>query len=248
MAHNNNYVPLLPYPEWCIAFLAFRGAFLAFSAVGETPFRHRRVKFGAGARKSVKKSFLKKCAFYFFEKVFSPCSRKHDFHPLGTVQTFVWTCLPAGESFLGLPFFQKRQGLPTKLLGFTVALNWKIVYYIQKSSKDFKGDDDMDTLLKEVENRLQLLEAVNVEEDDLKTFTVRLPIGLIENLENIGSVLQLKRTEVARMILTHGVDEIIKKYEMKFEKSGVSFEDMYAVELGEKTLQDVLEAKGDSKK
>ena len=111
----------------------------------------------------------------------------------------------------------------------------------------------MDSLLKEVENRLDIVNGVvREEDDDTKVFAVRLPIGLIENLENIGDILQMKRTEVARMILTHGTDEIIKKYEMKFERHGVSFEDMYDMETGKKTLQDILaakeEAKGDSKK
>lgn len=99
----------------------------------------------------------------------------------------------------------------------------------------------MNSLLKEVENRLDVIGTAHMEDDDLKVFTVRLPIGLIENLENIGTILQLKRTEVARMILTHGAAEIIKEYNMKFESIGVSFEEMYAVELGEKTIQDVLE-------
>lgn len=107
----------------------------------------------------------------------------------------------------------------------------------------------MSSLLKEVESRLDIVNGVvREEDDDTKVFTIRLPIGLIENLENIGHVLQMKRTEVARMILTHGADEIIKKYEMKFESHGVSFEDMYAVETGEKTLQEILAVKGDSKK
>lgn len=99
----------------------------------------------------------------------------------------------------------------------------------------------MDSLMKEIENRLDVISGVKEEDDDLKVFTVRLPISLIENLENIGDVLQMKRTEVARMILTHGADEIIKNYQMKFERHGVSFEEMYAVEMGEKTIQDVLE-------
>lgn len=98
----------------------------------------------------------------------------------------------------------------------------------------------MDSLMKEIENRLDVISGVKEEEDDLKVFTVRLPISLIENLENIGDVLQMKRTEVARMILTHGADEIIKNYQMKFESFGASFEDMYAVELGEKTIEDVI--------
>lgn len=104
----------------------------------------------------------------------------------------------------------------------------------------------MDSLLKEVQSRLDIANGVVREEDDdtSKVFTIRLPISLIESLENIGDILQMKRTEVARMILTHGVDEIIKKYDMKFERSGLSFEDMYDVETGKKTLQDVL-AKGD---
>lgn len=98
----------------------------------------------------------------------------------------------------------------------------------------------MDSLMKEIENRLDVISGVKEDDDDLKVFTVRLPISLIENLENIGHVLQMKRTEVARMILTHGADEIIKNYQMKFESFGASFEDMYAVELGEKTIEDVI--------
>lgn len=105
----------------------------------------------------------------------------------------------------------------------------------------------MNSLLQEVENRLDIINGVRDEEDDLKVFTVRLPISLIENLENIGSLLHLKRTEIARMILTHGAAEIIKEYNMKFESFGVSFEEMYAVELGEKTLEDVLQKQIDTR-
>lgn len=105
----------------------------------------------------------------------------------------------------------------------------------------------MDSLMKEIENRLDVISGVKEEDDDLKVFTVRLPISLIENLENIGDVLQMKRTEVARMILTHGADEIIKNYQMKFERFGVPFEEMYAVEIGEKTLEDVLQTQIDTR-
>lgn len=99
----------------------------------------------------------------------------------------------------------------------------------------------MNSLLKEVENRLDVINTAHMEDDDLKVFTVRLPIGLIENLENIGTILQLKRTEVARMILTHGAAEIMKEYNMKFDSFGASFEDMYAVEMGEKSIEDVIQ-------
>lgn len=99
----------------------------------------------------------------------------------------------------------------------------------------------MESLFNEIDNRLKVLNGEPEEEQDSKAFTLMLPLDVIESLQDIGTVLEMKRTEVARMILKHGADEIIKKYQMKFEKFGATFEDQYALETGEKTLPELLE-------
>ena len=105
----------------------------------------------------------------------------------------------------------------------------------------------MNSLLKEARKRLDIAEGVVKEDEYSKVFTVRLPIELIEKIENIGLSLKMKRTEVARLILTHGADDIIEDLGIKVETYGMSFEDRYALETGEITLEDYLKEKGVTK-
>lgn len=80
-----------------------------------------------------------------------------------------------------------------------------------------------------------------VVDDNLKTFTVRLPLEVIEKLDDLSKPLEMKRTEVARMILINGVEDIIEHFQLKVEKHGASFEDIYALENGEATMPELLE-------
>lgn len=101
----------------------------------------------------------------------------------------------------------------------------------------------MSSLIDEYQKRLDIVNGVAVEEDsNLKVFTVRLPLSLIEGLEDCGSFVGMKRTEIARMILTHGVEEIKNAFGLKVEKYGITFEEQYAIETGEKTLEEVLKS------
>lgn len=106
----------------------------------------------------------------------------------------------------------------------------------------------MEKLLKEVQSRIDFLDRLHDEEqqanEENKVFTIRLPISLLEQLNNIAMVLQTTKAEVARMILTNGADEIINTFQIKVsEQHGISFSDMYDLEIGEKTLKEVLEGK-----
>lgn len=100
----------------------------------------------------------------------------------------------------------------------------------------------MKKLTDAVEKRLQEINDPDLVEENMKTFTVRLPIEVIEKLDDLTYPLQMKRTEVARMILLNGVEEIFQHLDLKVEKHGVSFEDQYALENGEKTLDEILKA------
>lgn len=101
----------------------------------------------------------------------------------------------------------------------------------------------MSSLVDEYQKRLDIMNGVAVEEDtNLKVFTVRLPLSLIEDLEDCGSLVGMKRTEVARMILTHGVEEIKTAFKIRVEKHGMTFEEQYAIETGEKTFDEVLQS------
>lgn len=95
----------------------------------------------------------------------------------------------------------------------------------------------MSSLIEEVKHRLNN----DGEEPDLKVFTVRLPIEMIEQMEDIGSLIGMKRTEVARMILRHGVKDVVESLQLRTERHGLPFEEVYAIELGEKTFDEVLE-------
>lgn len=92
-----------------------------------------------------------------------------------------------------------------------------------------------------IEKRLEEIHNPQSVEDSMKTFTIRLPIEVIEKLDDLSLPLQMKRTEVARMILTNGVEDIIEHFQMKVEKFGSSFADMYALETGETTWSELLE-------
>lgn len=100
----------------------------------------------------------------------------------------------------------------------------------------------MKKLIDAVEKRLQEINDPDLVEENMRTFTVRLPIEVIEKLDDLTYPLQMKRTEVARMILLNGVEEIFQHLDLKVEKHGISFEDKYALENGEKTLDEILKA------
>lgn len=92
-----------------------------------------------------------------------------------------------------------------------------------------------------VEKRLQEIKDPELVEENMKTFTVRLPLEVIEKLDDLSKPLEMKRTEVARMILSNGIDDIIEHFQMNVEKHGASFADMYALENGETTMPELLE-------
>ena len=99
----------------------------------------------------------------------------------------------------------------------------------------------MKKLTDAVEARLKEIHNPEQTEEHMKTFTVRLPLDVIEKLDDLTDPLMMKRTEVARMILTNGVEEIIEHLNLKVEKFGASFADMYALETGETTMPELLE-------
>lgn len=102
----------------------------------------------------------------------------------------------------------------------------------------------MSKLKDAVDKRLQELnEPEVVVEDTNKVFSLRLPIELIEKIDVIGSLLEMNKTEVSRMILSNGVDEIFQEYKITHESHGASYEEIYALETGEKTFEDILKNK-----
>lgn len=91
----------------------------------------------------------------------------------------------------------------------------------------------MENLLNDVQRRLDILTGKVVEEekeDALKIFTLRLPLDLLEQLDNIAGILETNRTDVARMILTHGIADIMKEFQIKVQRSGMTFEEQYDFE------------------
>ena len=94
----------------------------------------------------------------------------------------------------------------------------------------------MKKLTDAVEARLKEIHNPEQEEEHMKTFTVRLPLEVIEKLDDLTDPLMMKRAEVARMILTNGVEEIIEHLNLKVEKFGVPFSEIYAFENGELDL------------
>lgn len=101
----------------------------------------------------------------------------------------------------------------------------------------------MDKLFKEVQNRIDYLDRLHDEEvaaknTETKVFTVRLPVSVLQELDDIAMVLQMTRTDVTRMILTHGAEAIKEKFKIKVERGGVSFSDMIDFENGDKVIVD----------
>lgn len=91
----------------------------------------------------------------------------------------------------------------------------------------------MENLINEVQRRLDVISGKVPEqekEDALKVFTVRLPLDLLEQLDNISGILETSRTDVARMILTHGISDIMKEFQIKVQRSGMTFEEQYEFE------------------
>ena len=95
----------------------------------------------------------------------------------------------------------------------------------------------VDMRLKEI-NEPQLMEEVH-----MKPFSLRMPLELIEKLDDVAPALELKRTDLARMILENGVDDIIEYIGLEVTKSqgGLSLEEKYALETGEITLQELMQ-------
>lgn len=89
--------------------------------------------------------------------------------------------------------------------------------------------DDVKKRLDEVYGKKSELESPK--EPELKVFTMRLSLDLLEQLDTIASVMQLSRTEVARMILTHGIEDITEEFKIESgENHGATFEEMYDFE------------------
>lgn len=98
----------------------------------------------------------------------------------------------------------------------------------------------MSKLIEAVEKRYKEInepEPEAVVEDTNKVFSIRLPIEVIEKLDVIGSTLELSKTEVARMMITNGIDEVFEKFSIKHERFGMPFEDIYDIETGKKKLE-----------
>lgn len=102
----------------------------------------------------------------------------------------------------------------------------------------------MDKLFKEVQSRIDYLDRIYDEElaaknTETKVFTIRVPLPLLQELDDIAMVLQMTRTDVAKMILSHGAEAIKEKFKINVsERYGVSFEDMIDLENGDKVLVD----------
>lgn len=92
----------------------------------------------------------------------------------------------------------------------------------------------MSKLFESVEKRMR--EVYELEQDasidnTLKTFTIRVPLELLEKLDDIATIMQMKRSELARMILSDAVEDILEKYKITTgERVGASFEQMYEFE------------------
>lgn len=92
----------------------------------------------------------------------------------------------------------------------------------------------MSKLFESVEKRMK--EVYELEQDatidnTLKTFTIRVPLDLLEKLDDISTIMQMKRSELARMILADAAEDIIEKYKISTgERIGASFEQMYEFE------------------
>lgn len=99
----------------------------------------------------------------------------------------------------------------------------------------------MSKLLEAFEKRIELVNTMEEPADENnKVFSVRLPIELIEKIDSLGFMLHMNKTEVARFLLSNSIDEIYESFKIKTERHGISFEDQYALETGEKTLEEVI--------
>lgn len=95
----------------------------------------------------------------------------------------------------------------------------------------------MEDLFEEVQKRLDVVYGndleLNSKDSEMKVFTVRLSVELLEQMDTIASILQTSKTEVARMIISHGVEGIVEKFKIK-KGSGVGapYSEIYDLETG----------------
>lgn len=100
----------------------------------------------------------------------------------------------------------------------------------------------MDNLLDAVQKRLNVVMGVEPEEKEPETkmFSLRLPLDLLEKIDNIAGILETSRSDVAKMILSHGADAIIEKFQIKIERSGWTFAQQYEFENASPEEQEAL--------
>lgn len=98
----------------------------------------------------------------------------------------------------------------------------------------------MKKLANAVDMRLKEINEPQQTEEHMKPFSLRMPLELIEKLDGVAPALELKRTDLARMILENGVDDIIEHLGLEFGRNGASFAEMYALETGEITLPELM--------
>lgn len=104
----------------------------------------------------------------------------------------------------------------------------------------------MQKLFNAVDARMkEVNETPEQREEEMKPFSIRLPLELLDKLEDLSAALRLNRTDVARMILTNGVDDIFEHLELEVptrsKEDIASFADIYALQTGQATLPELMQ-------
>lgn len=88
----------------------------------------------------------------------------------------------------------------------------------------------MEKLRDAVQKRISYISGEPVEEPELKMFSVRLPLDLLEKIDDIAGILELTKTETVAMLLNHAADYVINEFQITTVRHGMSFKEQYEYE------------------
>lgn len=90
----------------------------------------------------------------------------------------------------------------------------------------------MSNLENYIEQRMRVIHDLDFKQpEDLKPVSTRMTPEEIEKMSNVASVLDMSKSEFIRVIVSKSCDDIIAKYNMKFDESvGMSATEMLEFE------------------
>lgn len=79
----------------------------------------------------------------------------------------------------------------------------------------------MSRVMKAIEDRVKSLNN-DPRDEEFRTVSTRLTLSEVEKLVDVTGALDMNKAEFIRMVVVNALDDTIEKYNMKFERAGLS--------------------------